>query len=328
MARERVGLGLALLSAATFGTSGSFARSLTEAGWSPNSAVIARIIAAAVLLAVPGVVLLRGRWRILRREGWMVLGYGTFAVAGAQVCFFNAIEHVSVGVGLLLEYLGTILVVGWVWLRTSQRPRRLTVAGAATALVGLAFVLNLAGDTRLDPVGVLWGLGAAVGLAVFFVLSAQASDELPAIAMASAGMMVGAVLLVGIGLTGALPLHATFGTVRFAGHDTSWLVPVAGLSIIAASVSYVVGIGAARLLGAKLASFVGLTEVIFAVLFAWLLLGELPTPIQLVGGVLIVAGVALVRVDELSAPAVTILAAEPDPLPAGTGNNPEPRPAR
>jgi drug/metabolite transporter (DMT)-like permease len=56
---------------------------------------------------------------------------------------------------------------------------------------------------------------------------------------------------------------------------------------------------AARSLGSKLASFVGLTEVLFAVLFAWLLLGQLPTVVQLIGGVLIVAGVALVRVDEL-----------------------------
>jgi drug/metabolite transporter (DMT)-like permease len=56
---------------------------------------------------------------------------------------------------------------------------------------------------------------------------------------------------------------------------------------------------AARALGSKLASFVGLTEVLFAVLFAWLLLGQLPTVVQLLGGALIVAGVAMVRIDEL-----------------------------
>jgi drug/metabolite transporter (DMT)-like permease len=78
-------------------------------------------------------------------------------------------------------------------------------------------------------------------------------------------------------------------------------VPVAGLSLLAAVFAYVVGIMAARALGSKLASFVGLTEVLFAVLFAWLLLGQLPTVIQLIGGVLIVAGVALVRIDEMRA---------------------------
>jgi drug/metabolite transporter (DMT)-like permease len=94
----------------------------------------------------------------------------------------------------------------------------------------------------------------------------------------------------------------------------SWLVPVAGLSLIAAVVAYVAGIAAARTLGARLASFVGLTEVMFAVLIAWLLLGELPKAVQLAGGAFILAGVALVRLDELrSAPRTTEPGREPAP---------------
>jgi drug/metabolite transporter (DMT)-like permease len=94
-------------------------------------------------------------------------------------------------------------------------------------------------------------------------------------------------------------MHATFGSVEIAGHHASWLIPVVGLSLVAAAIAYVAGIGAARVLGPKLASFVGLMEVVFAVVVAWLLLGQVPTALQLAGGALIVAGVALVRVDEL-----------------------------
>jgi len=121
-------------------------------------------------------------------------------------------------------------------------------------------------------------------------------------------MAVGAVALLLVGLTGLLPLHATFGEVTFAGQRTSWLLPIAGLSLIAAVVAYLTGVAAARILGARLASFVGLTEVLFAVLIAWLFLNELPTAWQLFGGTLIIAGVALVRLDELRAtpPAVPV----------------------
>jgi drug/metabolite transporter (DMT)-like permease len=70
--------------------------------------------------------------------------------------------------------------------------------------------------------------------------------------------------------------------------------------VIATSVAYTVGIISTRLLGSRLASFVGLTEVLFAVFFAWLMVDEMPLPIQLIGGVLIVLGVACVRYDELS----------------------------
>lgn len=312
MARTRsstssAGVALALVSSATFGTSGTFATSLIDAGWTPGAAVLARVGVAALILTVPACLQLWRVWPLLRADGFAALRrsallvalYGTVAVAGAQLFFFNALQRISVGVALLLEYLGIVLVVLWMWLRHAQRPRRLTVAGSAGALVGLLLVLGLSGSQRPDPLGVLWGLGAAVGLAVYFVLSARAEETLPPVAMTWAAMLIGAATLALLGAASALPLQAVFGGVRFAGQQTSWLVPVLGLSVIGAVAAYVSGIVAARLLGARLASFLGLTEVLFAVLFAWLFLGQLPSGMQLVGGAFIIAGVALVRVDEL-----------------------------
>jgi len=296
------GVGLALLSAATFGTSGSFATSLLDAGWTPDAVVIARLSLAALLLAVPAVVALRRSSATLRAATAPTLLYGVAAVGGAQVCFFNAVKYVPVGVALLLEYLGIVLVVGWMWMRHRQRPRPLTLAGLAVVLVGLSYVLNLFGGAHVSVLGVLWGLGAAVGLAAYFVLSAHSADKLPPITIACAGLAVGAVALVAVGVVGILPVHASFGTVSLAHHQLSWLVPVAGLSVLAAAIAYVAGIHAARRLGPKLASFVGLTEVLFAVLFAWVLLGQLPSTGQGIGAGLIIAGIVLVRLDE-SAPA-------------------------
>jgi drug/metabolite transporter (DMT)-like permease len=98
-----------------------------------------------------------------------------------------------------------------------------------------------------------------------------------------------------------LPLTATTGSVDFAGHRVSWVVPMLGLSLVAAVISYVAGIAATRRLGAKLASFIGLAEVLFAILFAWLLLGQLPVGLQFLGGAFILAGVTAVRTGELRA---------------------------
>ena len=229
--------------------------------------------------------------------------YGLLAVAGAQLCYFNAVARIPVGVALLLEYLGVVLVVGWLWLRHGQRPRRLTITGGVVAIAGLAMVLNLAGPARLNPAGVIWALLAAVGLAAYFVLSAGGEEEpLPPLVMAWAGMCVGAAALAALAGTGLLPMTASTGDVHVLGHQVSWIVPVLGLSLVAAVIAYVAGIGAARRLGARLASFVGLAEVLFAVLFAWLLLGQLPTPVQFLGGAFILAGVAMVRFGELRVP--------------------------
>ena len=296
------GLGLALLSAACFGTSGAFASSLLSAGWTAGAAVTVRVAVAAVVLTVPAVLGLRGRVGQLRRSGGRVAVYGVFAVAGAQLCYFNAIRHVPVAVAMLLEYSGVLLVVAWMWARHGQRPGRLTGLGGLAAAVGLVLVLDLLSSQGVDPVGVVWGLGAAVGLAVYFVVSSGTDDALPPLVVAWCGLAVGALALLLAAATGVLPMAAPRTDVTLASTRLSWLVPVLGMSLVAAAVAYVAGILGARLLGAGVASFIGLTEVLFAVLFAWMLLEQTPHPLQLVGGLLVLAGIVLVRLDQRPQP--------------------------
>jgi len=69
--------------------------------------------------------------------------------------------------------------------------------------------------------------------------------------------------------------------------------------VITAAVSYVSGVLASRALGARLASFLGLLEVLFSVVFAWALLGQLPGWVQLLGGALLLGGVLVVRAGEV-----------------------------
>jgi drug/metabolite transporter (DMT)-like permease len=296
-----VGLGLALLSAATFGTSGAFAASLIDAGWTPGAAVTARIVIAGLVLTVPALIRLRS-FRVSRSSLKTIVVYGVVAVAVAQLCYFNAVQHLSVAVALLLEYSGILLVIGWGWLRHGHRPGRLTSTGGATALVGLVLVLDLVGSHHLDVVGILWGLGAAVGLASYFVITAEAHDDVPPIVVAWGGFVVAAAVLGVVEGAGALPLHAARADVTLLDRQVSWVVPVLGMAIIAAVVAFLTVIVAVRLLGAKLASFVGLTEVLFAVAWAWLLVGQRLDGAQVAGGLLVVAGIALVRLDEMRTP--------------------------
>jgi hypothetical protein len=58
-----------------------------------------------------------------------------------------------------------------------------------------------------------------------------------------------------------------------------------------------------------------MAEVLFAIAFAWLLLGQLPSVLQFAGGGLILAGVTLVRVDELRGAPVAVPAPRPAPEP-------------
>jgi drug/metabolite transporter (DMT)-like permease len=295
------GLGFALASATSFGLSGSLARGLMDAGWSSAAAVSVRILLAAVVLAPLAVVQLRGRWDLLRRNLPLVGVYGLLAVAGCQLAFFNAVERMPVGVALLIEYMSPVAVIGWLWLTRGQRPGPRTVGGAALTILGLVLVLDLVSGTTVDGIGMMWAFGAMVGVTVYFQISARADDGLPPVVLAAAGLTVGAAVLLALGAVGVLPFAATTAEVHFGGVTVAWWLPVLGLGVVTAALAYVTGIAAMRRLGSRLASFVGLTEVLAALGFAWILLGQAPRLVQLLGGALILLGVVIVKSGERSA---------------------------
>lgn len=297
---SRIGAGLAyaVASAASFGLAGALAKGLMESGWSAGAAVTARVCVAALVLAVPTVLALRGRWHLLRRNAGLVAGYGLVAVAGCQVAYFYAVAEMQVGVALLIEYTAPVAVIGWMWLRHAQRPGRLTVSGAVVAGLGLVLVLDLLSGADISIPGVLWALLAMVGAAVYFILSAQEDNGLPPIVLAGSGLTLGASALLVAGLAGVLPIEYAANPVDYNGTTVAWWVPVLLLGVVAASFAYVTGIAASRRLGSRLASFAALLEVLFALVFAWLLLDELPRGIQFVGGALILVGVVVVKLGE------------------------------
>ena len=297
----RLGLMLAVGSAFAFGSSGPFAKALMEAGWSPTAAVVARLAGGALVMAVFATIVRPG-WvgEALRHRRTVVL-YGAIPIAGAQLFYYNAIAHLSVGVALLLEYTAPILVVGWVWTTTRRRPSNLTLAGVALAVAGIMLVLNVFSGAHINLVGVGWGLAAAVCAACYFVMSANVgngsadSEGVNPIALAAGGLVVGAAVVTLLGVAGIMPLTFTTNDTVIAGWTTSWVVPVVALSVVATAIAYTLGIVGISLLRPRFASLVGLSEVMFAVLAAWVLLGEAMTTIQAVGGAIVLAGLALAR---------------------------------
>jgi drug/metabolite transporter (DMT)-like permease len=204
----------------------------------------------------------------------------------------------EVGPALLIEYTAPAAVVVWLWLRHGQRPGPVTLVGAALAAVGLVLVLDLLSGADLDAGGVLWALAAMVGAAVYFVISADEDNGLPPISLAAGGLLVGAVGLGLLGAIGLMPMDAGTDAAVYGEHRVDWWVPLLLLGVVTAAIAYVTGIAAGRRLGSRLASFVALLEVLAGVGFAWLLLGELPRPVQLLGGLLVLAGVVAVKLGE------------------------------
>ncbi|MFT4219544.1 MAG: DMT family transporter [Microbacterium sp.] len=290
------GLALAVVSALAFASSGPVVKPLLEAGWSLGAALVIRMAIAGLVLSPALVRALRRERGFLRRHGRTILVFGLTGVAGCQLLFFAAMQRMPVAVALLIQYLAPVLLVVHAWARTRRRPSRLVSAGSLVALVGLVLVVDIAG-ARFDLWGTILALGAAVCVGVYFLVAERASDDLPPLALASGGLMAGAITIALLIAAGVLPFAAPGVVISLGSFEVPGLVAILWVAAGATTIGYGLGVSAVPRIGSRVASFVGLSEVLFALGYAWLLLGERPAPVQLVGGVLILVGVVLVRAD-------------------------------
>jgi drug/metabolite transporter (DMT)-like permease len=289
------GLVVAVISALAFGTSGALIKPLLEGGWSPAAAVTARVLVGGLVLLPVALLSLRGHWSALWRARWRVAAMALVGVAATQLFYFAAIQRIPVATALLIELLAPLLLVVVTWAMTRRMPRPLVLIGSVFAVGGLVLVIGPGAIQAVDALGVIFAFLAMVGCAIYFLLASRPSDGLPPVAFASSGLMLGGLLLGGLGVTGLLPFTATFGDLPLAGLELPWWIPLLIVAVVSTAIAYVAGITSAEVLGSRLASFVALLEVVFAALFAWLLLGEQLMPLQLLGGALILGGIAAVR---------------------------------
>lgn len=295
--RQRLGVQCAVASALGYGLGGPLSTALMGAGWAPASVVFFRCLIAAMILVLPAYRALRSSGISLRDHLPLIVAYGLVAVVGCQLSYVGALRHMSVSVTLLVVYAAPVLVIGYLWVRHGTRPGRQTAFGAATALLGLALLLGLTSGAQVSGVGLLWAASGAVCTATYFLMNAKAGQGLPPVVLVAGGLAVGAL---GLGLAcavGVLPWGTSPEPASLSGHGVpSWvLVLLMGSALTA--LPYMTGIGAARLLGSRVASFFAMSEVVAATLFAWALLGQVMAPSQALGGAVLLVGVVVIKLE-------------------------------
>lgn len=294
-----LGFIFAVASAASFGLSGIFASALMTAGWSAGAATTMRISLSALILFFPTIVMLRGKWDLVKAAWSQILLFGLLAVAGCQLAFFMAVQFIPPSLAILLEFMGPVILVGWYWARTKKAPAGLTILGAAVAVLGVVAISGVGGEATLHPLGILLALIAAIGLAAYFATGSATDHGIPPLPFVGLGLIVAAFTLGLASATGILPFKITTSPAILAGFEISPFLIVAGVVLISTVLAYILGVTASRLLGATVASFTGYAEPIFAIVWTILFLSISPSLWQWVGAALIIAGVVLVKAGEL-----------------------------
>ncbi len=306
------GIALILLASLLFGSSGAIGKPAMLAGMSPVQVAAARIGLSALVLLI-GVALFRPTLLRVRRGEWRLLaGYGLLGVAGVQLFYFVAAARIPVGVAILLEFTSPVLIALWVRFVRGIRLPRAMWAGIGLAMTGLALVAQVWDGLRLDAVGLLAGMLAAVCSAAYFLLGEHGVSTRHPLGMVTWGMVIGALAVCAIAPPWTWPVDVLSGSAAFG----PWQPPVwallVALTLISTVLAYLAGITALRHLPASVASVLGLCEPLVATALAWALLGESLAILQLIGAGVLLTGATIVQ---LNSPGKQPTPAEPLPDP-------------
>ena len=294
--RTTAGVLFGLTSSVAFGSGGPFAKALIAAGFSPLQAVWVRLIGTVVVLTALCLALRRpGQLATLARYKWPIVVYGLVAVAACQSLYFVAASRLPVGIAILLEYTGPVLVVGWEKLVRHAHVARESAIGVGVAMLGLAVVVQIWSGVHLDAVGLAAGLGAAAGNATYFLLIDRLAGTVDPLTLTTGGVAVGMVVLTPLAAPWSAPWHVLGRSVPLGSHHVPGWTLAAFIVLIGTVLSYLAGAAAVQRLSATVAAGLAYVEPASATVVAWVTLGERLSAAQLVGGAIVLAGAYLAQ---------------------------------
>ncbi|MGW0736665.1 DMT family transporter [Streptomyces sp. NPDC002851] len=289
------GLGLAVGAAIAMGGAAPALKAMGSAGLTAVNIIQARAIVGAALLMLIAAMVHRGRLRIRARDWWLVLLYGAVSLALNQVAFTMALARLPVGIALLVEYLSPVLVALWVRLVQRKQISGLVWAGIALTLSGLALIGRIWSGGDLDRLGMALAFLAALTLASRFLLAERGLRSYEPLVMSAWGTTVGAAALTLVGLFQPFPLEALSRDSALNG----WTIPVWALviwvGVIGMAGGLALGVAAQRRLPPTSASLMLTLEVVAGAVLAYVVLGEVLTPAQLIGSSMMLMGIVLAQ---------------------------------
>ena len=301
------GYGLALAAAGFFGFNASVSTVVLRAGIEPTRLTAMRCLVGAVCFVLLALLRDRSSLRATRGEIVLLAAVGIFGVGTVQWLYYVALTHLDVGLALLLEFTSPLLVALWARFALGRHVRRVVWIALGLTLLGLALVAQIWRADQLSAIGVGAGIGAAIGLATYFLLSEQSMAvgqrerghprdpfSLAAWSFGFAALFwsIAApwwnfnVLILG---TRVPMLGALRDVVVPVWLPTLWIV------LLGTVLPFALWLGALRELPAQVAGIASSAEPVFAAGVAWVWLGQALTLPQLAGGATVLVGVGLAQ---------------------------------
>jgi drug/metabolite transporter (DMT)-like permease len=289
-----VGVAMYLLAALFFAINGVLGKSAIEAGLDPLPLVELRNAGAMVILIVIVAIVRPRAFRVTRKELPFLIIYGVLAFTLVQFLYFFTISRVPVGVGTLLAFLAPIIVALYVKFVRKQPVRSRIWLAIFLTLLGLALVAQVWQGLTLDSIGIMSGLLLAFFLALYWILGESGQGHRDALSLTMWGFIFSTATWSIIAPWTRFPfqmLTENAAPMRPGWPGLPiWLVMLIGI-VFGTVFSFLLVLGSLRRLGAARAGIVGTSEPVWAGILALLFLGEMLTPIQGIGGLIVIAGI-------------------------------------
>lgn len=285
---------LALLASLLFGLNGSTTKVIVEAGISPAQLTFIRVSVIAVLAALTLLLTNRAAFRIPGRQVLIMAVLGVAGVALIQWFYAVAISLLPVGIALMLEYSGVLIiaVVARFVFKEKVKPRIWGAIGAV--LVGMAIVAQI-WASPLNELGVLAGILAAICLAVYFLVGERQLSSTSALSVCFWSMLFASIFWLIFSAWWQIDPSTLVEPTTLGGRLDDVALPLWVVLLwngIAGSFApYLLSYLALSRLTATAAGIVSASEVIFAFAFAYVWLGETLESVQILGAALVLAGI-------------------------------------
>jgi drug/metabolite transporter (DMT)-like permease len=287
---------MVVTAACCFVVNAAVSRVVLRAGVDPAGLTSLRVTGAVCVLAVWAAVLRPTALRPPRgRPLLLVVVLGVVGVAGLQWTYFVAIDRLTIGLALLLEYTAPLLVALYVRLvrRDEVHPR--VWAALVLSLVGLALVAQVWKGLTVDGLGVLAGLGAAVCFATYFLLGESGVSEEDPVSVVLWSFLVAAVLMNIVDPLFTVDPDVLSETTSLLGALDALSAPVwallVGIVLLGTVTPFALELFALQRLPAKVVVVVAMLEPVGVSALGWAWFGESLTPIQVVGSAAVVVGI-------------------------------------
>lgn len=290
---QAIGAVMYLVAAFLFALNGSVAKAQIEAGLSAAQVTEIRTLGCAVLLLAFLAITNPASLRVRRSEIPFLLLFGVLAYAMTPFLFFLSVELLPVAIAALLAFLAPVLVA--LWLRFVKKEPVGKGIWVALVLVvgGLLLVSQVWSGMTLSALGVFYGLLTAAALAAYLLLGEEGARRRDVMSLAFWGFAIATVTWSILAPWWAFPWDLLGTTTSmFDGAVTG--IPVwslVALMIVVSVVPFVLVLMSLQRIGAQRGGILGTTEPIWAALIAFVLLGEIITPVQGLGGLIVLAGV-------------------------------------